>query len=211
MPSPGLATAFIGAVTVDHAASETAPVATRSDAPPTDTVAVDSACRPMNFELGDGGATVERALSAMAAPTRLASVTVVDAEPVAFTSPLKAEPVWSFAAWRLIEPVPVFTTAPEATTIVSARTRKATPGSKSVPLIVTVSSPSPPSTVNDDVGIGNEMLSIVGADATRLPTTAVSLRIVMWSLPALPLICTEASGELVGAVDGTIVIGSSPA
>ena len=102
-------------------------------------------------------------------------------------------------------------TVPAPTEILSALTRNARPEKVNVPASVTSSSPSPPSMLRVDVGTGNEMLSIVGADATRLPTTAVSLRIVMWSLPALPLICTEASGGLVGAVDGTIVIGSSPA
>ena len=98
VPSPGLATAFIGAVTVDAAESDTPPVAFSTDAPPTVTVAAESACKPMNFELGDGGATVEVAEIAMVPPLRLASVSVADADPVAFTSPLSAEPLWSFAA-----------------------------------------------------------------------------------------------------------------
>ena len=98
VPSPGLATAFIGAVTVEDAVRETPPLALINDAPPTDTVAIESACSPMNFELGDGGATVDAAEIAMLPALRVASVTVADADPVAFTSPLSAVPVWSFAA-----------------------------------------------------------------------------------------------------------------
>jgi len=98
VPSPGLATAIIGAVSVDVAARETPPVELITEAPPTETVAVESACRPMNFELGDGGATVDVAEIAMLPALRLASVRVADADPVAFTSPLSAEPLWSFAA-----------------------------------------------------------------------------------------------------------------
>ena len=101
-------------------------------------------------------------------------------------------------------------TVPTPTEIRSARTRNERPEKVRVPASVTSSSPSPPSMVRVEVGTGNEMLSIVGAVATRLPTTPVSFWIVMWSLPALPLICTEASGGLVGAVGGMIVIGSSP-
>ena len=74
------------------------PVELITEAPPTETVAVESACRPMNFELGDGGATVDVAEIAMLPALRLASVRVADADPVAFTSPLSAEPLWSFAA-----------------------------------------------------------------------------------------------------------------
>src|SRR4029077_9444694 len=69
VPSPEPATALIGAVTVDDADSVTVALALRSEPPLTETVAVESAWSPMNFEFGDGGATVDRALSRMAAPT----------------------------------------------------------------------------------------------------------------------------------------------
>jgi hypothetical protein len=214
VPSPGLATALIGAVTVDDAESETVPLALRSDAPLTETVAVESACKPMNFELGEGGATVDRALRRIAAPTSCAPVTVVDADPVAFTSPLRAEPVWSFAASRLIEPVPVFTTAPAATTIVSARIRKDTPGNESVPLTVMVSSPPPPSTVSEVVGTGNSTLSIVPVvDSTMTRVGSDAGRTVMWSESLLPVTVIAASGEGGGvavALGGSIVMGSRP-
>src|SRR4029077_9856844 len=142
------------------------------------------------------------------APTSWASVTVVEADPVAFTSPLRTEPVWSLAAWRLIEPPGFVMTVPLPTVIFSAFTRNAMPGKVSVPARVTSSTPSPPSIVSVDVGTGNEMLSIVGAVAMRLPVLP-SFWIVMWSLPELPLMVTAATG-VVGAGLGTIVIGSSP-
>ena len=188
VPSPGGATALIGAVTVDDAVTETPPVALSTDDPPTETVAVESACRPMNLELGEAGATVEIADIAMFAPLRCASVRVADADPVAFTSPLRAEPDWSLAAWRLIDPPGFVTTVPTPTVIFSAFTRNTTPENVSVPVSVTSSLPAPPSMVRDAVGTGNEMLSIVGAVASSLVVgLAGSGWRVMWSSPLLPV------------------------
>jgi len=59
-------------------------------------------------------------------------------------------------------------TVPAPTEIRSAFTRKATPEKVRVPASVISSSPPPPSMVSEAVGMGNEMLSIVGAVASSL-------------------------------------------
>jgi len=83
VPSPGLATAFMGAVRVDVAAMLTVPVALIALVPPTLTVAVEFASSPMIFDAGEAGETVDDAESAMLPPVRCASVTVVEAVPLA--------------------------------------------------------------------------------------------------------------------------------
>jgi len=83
VPSPGLATAFMGAVRVEVAAMVTVPVALMALAPPTLTVAVEFASSPMIFDAGEAGETVDAAERAMLPPVRCASVTVVEAVPLA--------------------------------------------------------------------------------------------------------------------------------
>jgi hypothetical protein len=157
------------ASTLDAAVSEVFPVLVRVESV-TCTFASDVDTKRSLESLGDVGVTDVVADRLIVPALTFAPVTVTD-ELVAHATvmPLKEVPVSVFAAWRVIEPPVAVTTAPVLTEIFSALTRKATPGSNRVPAIVTSSSPSPPSIVSVEVGTGNEMLSIVGADAIKLP------------------------------------------
>ena len=133
----------------------------------------------------------------------VAEVRVRAAAPLALIE-LEPDPLAALSAESVIAPVPRFTVWPAATLMCSACTVRLTPSIVSV-FRTTESLPESPMTVSEEVGAGNEMLSIVpGLDARMFPGIAPSASTVIVSSPALPVTVKSATGV-------ATVIGSSPA